>query len=74
MLGRDVDVLTGIRFVIVQFDEPDLAPVTLQINSTSQCASFKELSELPEKPDKERRLDDTWNASVVSYQHPDHDT
>ncbi len=64
----------GIEIAIGALDDPDLAMPEVQANARYRRQCFESLSALPEKPEAQREADERWNASVVSYQHPDHDT
>ena len=59
---------------IGSLDNPDLACPEVQVNATYRRACVRDLAHLPEKSAADKRLDDVWNASVVSFQHPDHDS
>jgi hypothetical protein len=53
-------------------DDPSLAPPTKQINVASRVAFFDHLAEVPHHLNLEAEA--AFNATVVNYQHPDHDT
>lgn len=63
-----------IEIAIGTLDNPDLAEPEVQVNPGSQRRCFRGLADLPERPAEQRQADEAWNASVVSNQHPDHDT
>ncbi|WP_299685331.1 GFA family protein [uncultured Tateyamaria sp.] len=63
-----------IEIAVGALDDPDAAQPQVQVNARYQRRCFAGLAALPEKPADLRDADDDWNASVVSYQHPDHDT
>ena len=54
------------------FDDPDLAPPTVQINLKGKLALLDRLAGLPHQPHVEKEA--AFNARVVAHQHPDHDT
>ncbi|WP_299771056.1 GFA family protein [uncultured Tateyamaria sp.] len=63
-----------IEIAVGALDNPDLAAPTVQVNAQFQRRCFSKLGTLPEKPPAQQAEDAQWNASVVSHQHPDHDT
>lgn len=63
----------GLEIAIGSLDNPELAPPTVQVNTSDRCSFFGKLTELPEKSNADRREDEEWNAGVISYQHPDRD-
>ena len=64
---------TSIGLAIGAFDDP--SPITLveQLGSSEQIADFEVLAGLPVHAEDEPRAAKHL-ASIVSYQHPDHDT
>ncbi|MGH1445262.1 MAG: GFA family protein [Cognatishimia sp.] len=64
----------SIEIAIGALDNPDVAPPVVQVNAHDQRPCFAGLSDLPEKPLDQIRVDKAWNSSIVSNQHPDHDT
>ncbi|WP_299047042.1 GFA family protein [uncultured Tateyamaria sp.] len=64
----------GLEIAIGALDNPDAAAPEVQINTTYRRACFARLADLPEKSEDLKAADEAWNASVVSHQHPDHDT
>lgn len=66
--GGPVEVAVG------AFDNPALVPPTLQVNPKDKLAFFDGLCSLPVRPAGAEPAQEKFNASVVSYQHPDHDT
>ena len=65
---------SGMEIAIGALDDPDAAPPAVQVNARYRRACFDTLAALPEKPEDRQAADEAWNASVVSHQHPDHDT
>jgi hypothetical protein len=64
--GAEVEIAVG------TLDDPSVAPPTKQINIASKVPFFDHLHELIPQPNPEREA--AFNATVTSYQHPDHDT
>lgn len=64
----------GIEIAIGALDRPDDVTPEVQVNARYRRACFDALAGLPEKSPKDQQTDEAWNASVVSHQHPDHDT
>ena len=54
------------------FDDPMLAAPVVQFNRRDRLPLFDTLAALPPQPDADKEL--AHNATVVSHQHPDHDT
>jgi len=54
------------------FDDPDVAPPTVQYVLKDKLALFDMLGDVPHQPHVEKET--AFNATVVGYQHPDHDT
>lgn len=63
-----------IEIAIGSLDNPDLARPAVQVNARYQRSCFQHLPYLPEKPPELQSADEDYNKSVVSQQHPDHDT
>lgn len=63
-----------VEIAIGALDNPDIAQPEVQVNAQFRRQCFQRLASLPEKPLELRQVDETWNASVESNQHPDHDT
>lgn len=53
-------------------DDPEKVPPTVQYNLGHKLSFFDRLAQLPHQPDTEAEA--AFNATVVSFQHPDHDT
>jgi hypothetical protein len=62
----------GVELAVGTLDDPMLAPPTKQINVASRVAIFDHLAEVPHHTNLEREA--AFNATVISHQHPDHDT
>jgi hypothetical protein len=54
------------------FDDPDVAPPTVQMVLKDKLALFDTLGAVPHQPHLEKEA--AGLAMVVGYQHPDHDT
>jgi hypothetical protein len=63
-----------VEIAIGAFDEPEKAAPTIQVNPRDKLAFTDGIPELHTRTDAEDRKQAAFNASVVSYQHPDHDT
>ena len=64
----------GVDVAIGALDDPSLAEPTVQLNPADKQAVFDRLHALPGRPEAEKASNAAYLASVVSYQHPDHDT
>ena len=62
-----------VGLAIGAFDRPGEITLTEQLASPSQAPQFAGLADLPSHPEDEPRAA-AHLASIVSYQHPDHDT
>ncbi|MBV9956303.1 MAG: GFA family protein [Pseudolabrys sp.] len=56
------------------FDDPRVVAPVLQVNPESKQPFFDTLSELPTRQAGAEPKQEAFLASVVNYQHPDHDT
>lgn len=63
-----------VEIAIGSLDNPDLAPPEVQVNASYRRPCVQTLNLLPEKSASDQLRDEEWNASVKSFQHPDHDT
>jgi hypothetical protein len=63
-----------IDVAIAAFDCPDGVEPTIQLAAESRLRCFDSLHRLPGPSDTERTRKAAYYASVVSRQHPDHDT
>ncbi len=61
----------GIELAIGAFDDPIVAAPVIQTNPADKLAFFDGLHALPVRPDSEAPA---IYRTLVSYQHPDHDT
>lgn len=62
-----------ISFALGAMDRPPVTQLTEQLASPDRIANFDTLARLPEHPSDEPRAA-AHLASIVSFQHPDHDT
>jgi hypothetical protein len=63
-----------IEISIGAFDDPTLAAPTIQVNPNDKLPFVDGLPALHTRTAAEDPEQEAFNASVVSYQHPDHDT
>lgn len=56
------------------FDDPEIVPPTIQVNPADKLAFFDGICALPVRAEGAEPKEESFKASVVSYQHPDHDT
>jgi hypothetical protein len=66
--GGPVEIAVG------AFDEPSVVPPIIQVNPADKLSFFDGLCELPTCKDGAEPDAEAFKASVVSFQHPDHDT
>ena len=59
---------------IAALDNPELAPPTVQLAVPDRLGFVDTLSELPVEADEDQPGVVEFKQSIVSYQHPDHDT
>ena len=64
----------GVDVAIGALDDPRKAPPTIQVNPADMLPFFDRLHGLPFRPDGESAANEAFMNSVVSHQHPDHDT
>ena len=55
-------------------DNPELAAPVLQVNPADKLSFFDGLCSLPTRAVGDDPKQDAFNASITSFQHPDHDT
>lgn len=68
------DEAGSVELAIGAFDDPTVAAPVLQVNPRDKLPFFSGLVVLPTRHEGESAERDAFIASVVSYQHPDHDT
>jgi hypothetical protein len=66
--GQEVELAIG------AFDDPTVAAPRIQVNPHDKLPFVDGLAALPTRMPGEDPEQDAFNASVVSYQHPDYDT
>jgi hypothetical protein len=66
--GGPVEVAVG------AFDDPSVAPPTIQVNPRDKQPFFDGLCGLPTRAPGAEPKQEAFNTSIVSHQHPDHDT
>jgi hypothetical protein len=64
----------SIEIAVGAFDDPNVVPPVVQVNPADKLAFFDGLCSLPTRAPGVEPKQDSFNASVVSFQHPDHDT
>lgn len=64
----------GTEVAICAFDDPSVAPPIVQLAPEFRVPWVDNLPDLPGRPDSEAGKAAAYYASIVSYQHPDHDT
>ncbi|HVY19502.1 MAG TPA: GFA family protein [Bauldia sp.] len=67
-LGGEYELAIG------AFDNPVAAAPVIQVNPADKLPFADDLPELPTRMPGDSPKQDAFNARVVSYQHPDHDT
>jgi len=55
-------------------DRPEVAAPTIQVNPNDKLPFFDDLCSLPMRQSGEDPEQEAFKASLISYQHPDHDT
>ena len=65
----------GVDLALGAFDQPEMVLPVLQVSDPSETiAGFDGLHKLPRRNANDQVSADEYLASIVSYQHPDHDT
>jgi hypothetical protein len=74
--GTPLTFETGgsLEIAVGAFDDPTVVPPTIQVNPADKVPFFDGLCALPTRKDGVEPDDEAFKASVVSFQHPDHDT
>jgi hypothetical protein len=62
------------EIAVVALDDPSVAPPTIQLNPNDKLVFFDGICALPMRPDGAEPKQEAFKASLVNYQHPDHDT
>jgi hypothetical protein len=63
-----------IEVAIGSLDDPSSVAIEYHANCADRLEIVTRLNEIPLATPQRRQENDDWNASVVSFQHPDHDT
>jgi hypothetical protein len=64
----------GVELALGAFDDPAALPPVIQMGLESRMPFFADLAALPTRTPAEQEKVAGFYASVVSHQHPDHDT
>ena len=74
--GTPLTFETGgpVEIAVGAFDDPGVVAPTIQVNPADKVSFFDELCTLPTRKDGAEPKAEEFKASVVSFQHPDHDT
>jgi len=56
------------------FDNPEVAGPVIQVNPADKLSFFDGLASLPTRRPDEQLEHETFKTTIVSYQHPDHDS
>ncbi len=64
----------AIGLAIGAFDDPTLAAPTIQVNPEDKLSFVDAIPTLPMRTPEEGAQQEALKRSVLSYQHPDHDT
>ena len=64
----------GVELALGAFDDPAALPPVIQMGLESRMPFFADLAGLPPRTPAEQENVAGFYASVVSHQHPDHDT
>jgi len=64
----------GTEVAICAFDDPAVAPPIVQLAPEFRVSWADDLANLPGRPESEGGKAAAYYASIISYQHPDHDT
>ena len=59
---------------VAALDNPTAAPPVIQVNPNDKLPFFDGLCSLPTRPDGAEPKQEAFKASLINYQHPDHDT
>jgi hypothetical protein len=63
-----------IEIAVGAFDDPSVVAPTIQVNPAEKLSFFDGLCALPTRKDGAEPAAETFKASVISFQHPDHGT
>jgi hypothetical protein len=65
---------SAIEVAVAAFDNPAVVAPTIQLNPADKLPFYDGICSLPVRPDGAEPNAEAFKASIVSYQHPDHDT
>jgi len=65
---------SAVELAIGAFDQPELAPPSIQTNPHDRLSFFEGLARLPTREPGDQPKADEFLVGIVSHQHPDHDT
>ncbi|MFK7793262.1 MAG: GFA family protein [Devosiaceae bacterium] len=63
-----------VEVAIGSLDDPSTAPIAYHANTADRHAFTMHLGDIPDADPARLKENDAWNASIISHQHPDHDT
>ena len=66
--GGPIEIAAG------AFDDPSVVPPTIQVNPAEKLPFFDGICALPTRAAGVEPNAEAFKASIISYQHPDHDT
>jgi hypothetical protein len=74
--GTPLTFETGgpIEIAVGAFDDPNAVQPIIQLNPSDKVTFFDGICTLPMRPDGAEPQAEAFKASVISFQHPDHDT
>jgi len=74
--GTPLTFETGgpLEIAVGTFDDPTVVAPTIQVNPTDKVSFFDGLCALPTRKNGAEPNAEAFKASVISFQHPDHDT
>jgi hypothetical protein len=64
----------SVELAVAAFDDPGAVPPTIQLNPRDRLAFYDGICTLPMRLDGAEPKQEAFKASIVSHQHPDHDT
>jgi hypothetical protein len=62
------------ELAVAAFDDPAVVAPSIQLNPADKLTFYDGICALPMRPDGAEPMQEAFKASIVSYQHPDHDT
>jgi hypothetical protein len=64
----------SVELAVGAFDDPSVVAPTIQLNPADKQPFYDGICSLPMRPDGAEPKAEAFKASIVSFQHPDHDT